>query len=230
MRSRLTAATCALMLAATPMMAQNINLPPNPAFPIGPLGLPHTATVGQTFTAPAPTNALQSFQFYLANDLDNGGNGGDLLFRGYVSEFDTTNAKLTGPLLFQSAVTAGNADTAFAPFQFKTGSLVLDPGKMYIAFLSASGLRPTNGVAVAVNTLAGSDAPNSRGSLVFSDSGNDFGFLSTNDAFGVVDGSNAAFRADFTTTPEPSEFVLLLSGLSGLGGIVRLRRRRVVSA
>lgn len=230
MRSHLTAVTCALMFAATPMMAQNINLPPNPAFPIGPFGLVSVATVGETFTAPAPTNVLQSFQFYLANNLDNGGNGGNLLFRGYVSEFDMVNDKLTGPLLFQSAITAGTNDTTFAPFRFNAGSLVLDPGKTYVAFLSASGLTPTGGVDGAVNTVAGTDAPNSRGSLVFSNNGNDFGFLSQNDAFGVVEGSNAAFSAQFTVTPEPSEFVLLASGLSGLAGIVRLRRRRVAGA
>lgn len=231
MHSRLTTVACAIMFAATPMMAQNINLPPNPAFPIGPFGLPSVATVGQTFTAPAPTNVLQSFQFYLANDLDNGGNGGNLLFRGYVSEFDMVNDKLTGPLLFRSAITTGNSSTTLSPFRFNTGSLVLDPGKAYVAFLSASGLTPTGGVDVAVNAVGGSDATNSRGSLVFSDSGNDFGFLSQNDAFGVVEGSNAAFSAQFTvTTPEPSEFVLLVSGLSGLAGIVRLRRRRVASA
>lgn len=212
------------------MMAQNINLPPNLAFPIGPFGLPTVATIGETFTAPAPANVLQSFQFYLANDDGNGGNGGNLLFRGYISAFDATNDKLTGPLLFQSAITAGNSSTTFSPFRFNTGSLVLDPGKTYVAFLSASGLAPTGGVDVAVNTVAGSDASNSPGYLVFSDNGNDFASLSKSDAFGVGDGANAGFSAQFTVTAEPSEFVLVASGFSGLAGIVRLRRRRAMSA
>lgn len=230
MLSRLVAVACAIMFAATPAIAQNINLAPNVEFPIGGFGVPSVATFGETFTAPGPTNVLQNFQFYLANDIDNGGNGGSLLFRGYVSEFNTASNNLVGPLLFQSAVTAGNGSATYAPFFFDTGFLWLDPAKTYIAFLSSSGLAPTDNVNLATEVLAASDATNPRGSLFFSDNGNDFSGLAQSQAFTIVDGVDAGFSARFSVTPEPSEVVLLASGLSGLAGFVRLRRRRAVSA
>jgi hypothetical protein len=217
------------MFAATPMMAQNINLAPDVDFPIGGFGTSFVSTFGETFTAPDPTSVMQSFQFYLANDIDNGGNGGNLLFRGYVSEFDAANNSLSGPMLFQSAITAGNGSTAYAPYLFNTGFLVLDPAKTYIAFLSATGLAPADGSAMAANSIAGSDATNPRGSLFFSDNGDDFASLSQAGAFNAV-GADAGFSAQFTVTPEPSEFVLLASGFGGLAGFVRVRRKGVARA
>ncbi len=229
MRSRITLPALAMIfMAASPAMGQNINLAPN-GNPIAPFGQPLVATMGETFTAPSPTNVLQSFQFYLANNADNGGNGGNLLFEGYVSEFNTTNNNLVGPLLFQSAVTAGNSADSYIPYSFNTGFLILDPTKTYIAFLSASGLTPTASTPYAFEAFSGTDDTNPRGMFVYADNGNDFSSLSSQDAFSPL-GGDAAFSAQFTSTPEPSEFLLLGSGLSGLVGFVRVRRNRATIA
>lgn len=225
MRSRMTLSALAMIfMAASPAIGQNINLAPN-GNPIEPFGQPGIATMGETFTAPSPTNVLQSFQFRLANSPDNGGNGGNLLFKGYVSEFDATNNSLVGPLLFQSAVTAGNGADSYVPYSFNTGFLTLDPTRTYIAFLSASGLTPTASAPYAFEAFEGTDDTNPRGMFVYSDNGNDFASLSSQGAFSPL-GADAAFSAQFTVTPEPSEFLLLGSGMSGLIGFVRVRRRR----
>ena len=229
MRSRITLPALAMIfMTASPVMAQSINLAPN-GQPIEPFGQPSIATMGETFTTSSATNVLQSFQFYLANSVDNGGNGGNLLFKGYVSQFDATNNSLVGPLLFQSAMTAGNSSDSYVPYSFNTGFLILDPTKTYIAFLSASGLTPTAGVLYAYEALSGTDDTNPTGTLMYADNGNDFSSLSSQGAFSQV-GVDAAFSAQFTSTPEPSEFILLGSGLSGLVGFVRVRRKRAAIA
>ncbi|MGI9089765.1 MAG: PEP-CTERM sorting domain-containing protein [Gemmatimonadaceae bacterium] len=233
---RTTILAASLMLAAAPLAAQSsISIAPT-GDPLNGFGKPSIATFGQTFTAPTGS-VLQSFQFYLANDADDGGNGGFLNFRGYVMAWDAVNGHATGPVLFSSVARTGNPldtySTAFSTFGIPGGT-TLNPGGAYVAFLSASGLAPTGNPAFAFENME-AGAAYAGGQWVYNDNGDDFASLSTttwNNAFGDQD---AAFNAQFTqagvtTAPEPSELVLMVSGLSGLAGIVRLRRRRVVSA
>lgn len=228
----LLAALVPLALATAPLAAQSsINLPPSPdSARITGFGKPGFTTVGQSFKVPTGNaTVLQNFQFFLGNDRDFGGNGGGLFFKGYVAAFDGMN--ITGPILFESIIKQGNPSDTFAPFNFNTGGLALNPGSSYVAFLSAAGI-PSVG-NVAFEDLEASDAPYTDGSFVFQNSGDDPASL-TRDPFSSQEGVNAAFSAQFinatSTVPEPSEFVLLASGLSGLAGIVRLRRRRVAGA
>ena len=66
---------------------------------------------------------------------------------------------------------------------------------------------------------------------MYADNGDDFASLQSRGGFSPL-GAGAAFSAQFTlpSTPEPSEFLLLASGLSGLVGFVRVRRRRAIIA
>lgn len=231
----LLAALLPITLATAPLAAQtSINLPPTAdSARITGFGRPDGfATVGQTFKVPAGNaTVLQNFQFSLANGnpVAFGGNGGGLFFRAYLATFDATTG-LAGPILFTSPVTQGNPlDTFGPPFNFATHSLALNPGTVYVAFLSTSGL-PFEGTS-AFEDIEASVAPYADGSLVFKQSDN------IGDPFTAKQGLNTAFSAQFSsntsTVPEPSDFLLVasgLGGLGGLGGIVRLRRRRVAGA
>ncbi|MGI8548260.1 MAG: PEP-CTERM sorting domain-containing protein [Gemmatimonadaceae bacterium] len=232
---RTTILAASLMLCAAPIAAQSsISITPT-GDPLNGFGKPGIATFGQTFTAPTGTS-LQSFQFYLANDTDDGGNGGFLNFRGYVMAWDAVNGHATGPVLFSSTVRTGNPldtySTAFSTFGIP-GGVALNPGGAYVAFLSASGLPPTTGNAGFAFENMEAGAAYAGGQWVYNDNGDDFASLSTTTWNNSAGDQDAAFSAQFAqaavTAPEPSELVLLASGLSGLAGVVRLRRRRVAS-
>lgn len=233
---RTTILAASLMLAAVPLAAQSsISIAPT-GDPLNGFGKPSIATFGQTFTAPTTGSLLQGFQFYLANDVEDGGNGGFLNFRGYIMAWDAANGHATGPVLFSSAARTGNPldtySTAFSMFGIP-GGVTLNPGGAYVAFLSASGLTPTGNPDFALENME-AGAAYAGGQWVYNDNGDDSASLSTTTWNNADGDQDAAFSAQFAqaavTTPEPSEFVLLASGLSGLAGILKLRRRRVLSA
>jgi hypothetical protein len=231
MRSRMIALTILTVAAATGAQAQTISRTLDPNFPLSGFGKGAVGTVGQTFTAPSSASALTNFQFYLSNDLDNGGNGAGLSFQEYVMAWDATNLTPTGPVLFQSGIIQGNGGDAFAPFMFNPGNVAVSPNNVYVAFITTAGVTSGN-TAAAFNALGGSDDTSDGGSLVFSVEDTNFNNLMTSQ-WSVVDGTNAAFSAQFTSNtssvPEPSELILIATGLTTLAGSVRFRRRKVAS-
>ena len=232
MRSRMIALTILTVAVATAAHAQTVSRALDPTFPISGFGKGGVGTVGQTFTAPSSASALTNFQFYLSNDLDNGANGAGLSFQEYVMAWDATNMTPTGPVLFQSGIIQGNGNDAFAPFAFDPASISVSPNNVYVAFITTAGVTSGNSDP-AFNALGGSDDTSGGGSLVFSAEDTDFNNLTTSQWI-VVDGTNAAFSAQFasntSSVPEPSEFLLIATGLTTLAGSVRFRRRRIVTS
>lgn len=233
---RSIAATAAIVcIAATSMTAgaQSISLPDNET-PFNGFGKGAYETFGQTFTAPAGGNFLQTFSFWLGDDeLGNGTlNAPSLLFSAYVMEWDTANNHATGPVLYSSAVYSGPSSPS-QRFDFVTTNVAVNAGTQYVAFLSASAsladIATTDAYAFMETTLLGTYT---GGSFFFTDNGSDFNALSTDpwQFIGAPD-SQAHFAAEFSRSavsvvPEPSSLVLLVTGLSALM-VLAVRKKRV---
>jgi hypothetical protein len=189
---------------------------------IAPFGESDTATYGQTFTATAGLNQLNNFTFWL-----NSGSGPDAVdFAAYVMEWDAILSRATGSILFQSAQQILPFNTpAMTPFVFNTGGLVLDASKQYIAFLSASNF--FDGSFGTANAGYLFDDVYANGGFWFSNNGNDFGSLTSNQWENFVGAGvdDLAFRANFSVpVPEPSTYGVI--GAAALCGMVALRRLR----
>lgn len=192
-----------------------------------PFGEPNTATMGQTFTAPAGDVFLNSFSFWL-QDSTQPGNPNPVDFAAYVMGWNGTRA--TGSILYQSAaqVTTNNGGAGgFAQFTFSTGGILLTPGTQYVAFLSASNFfdGDQNGVTMG---WVGDGTAYPGGDFVFANNGGDFGSLSTDPS--AWDGSrigDAAFQASFgpEVVPEPATWI---AAALALVGVIYSQRRRLL--
>jgi len=188
--------------------------PPN--VNISTFGYPNTATYGQTITAVAGTTQLNSFSFYIQTS-------GTITYRAYVMAWDGTKA--TGPILFQSLdqVTSG---TGLNQYTYNTGGISLTPGSQYVLFASVSNnyfVGNSAGVMGARN-----NNPYSGGRFVYSNNGNNFGQLLSNnwDTFG--DSYDLAFTAQLSSpneVPEPTTMALFGTGLVGIAAQLRRRRK-----
>lgn len=190
----------------------------------GPNGVP---SQGETFTAPTGATVLNSFTFYLANDVNFGG-GDELFFQPYLMAWDVDHP--TGSnLLSSSPVTQGNGTSVFSPFTFTAGVSV-NPGDVFVAFLSTVGVQQSGN---GYNEFAGTADTYDGGQFVYGFS-NDPNDLTDPSNWGDGAGAQLGFAAEFTgaqsTVPEPSEFLLLATGLSTMAGTIRFRRRRRVAA
>lgn len=228
LRPLLAGACLALTLSTAPAALVISNLPGTGT--IGLFGEVFNATMGQTITAVAGNNFLDSFTFRLDDVL----NPGVVDFAGYVMAWDGTKA--TGPVLYESATrsTTNNGGAGgFEVFEFSTGGLELTAGSQYVLFLSASKyFDGITGQALMQTTL--NSAPNgyAGGGLVFLNNGNDFNAVTTTawnlDVFATQD---LAFTASFSSTgpvvagPAVPEPTTALFG-AALVGVVGLSRRR----
>jgi len=177
-----------------------------------------TATYGETFVAPsAGSVTLNDFTFYL-NEIDESST--TITYEAAIYAWSGTGVA-TGSALFSANLSlTGNVD-AFDAVTVNTGGLTLTPGDNYVALFTTSD--PTslaqNGTTSAGFGWGWVD------SSVANDGGGTFVYYNNQTSSQLTDGSTwdnssgfgpLAWKADFTTVPEPATLALISLGVAGL--------------
>lgn len=177
---------------------------------------------GQSFTAPAGASTLQQFSFWIASG------GSDLMtsYEAFVMQWN--GSAPFGEVLYSS----GPLDTPICcplmRVDFDTGDLAVTPGSEYIAFL----LRTSGNITYSRVRLGGEwfDSYAGGAALFAHSCGDDEStFLETcswnESGVADIDTEFVATFASVATVPEPNELALVMTGVIGLIGLQRGRRR-----
>jgi hypothetical protein len=191
--------------------------------PVAPYFLSSTGTFfGQTFIAPA--GSVFSFGFYFyppPEDFDLGSTF-------HAQLYHWGGGAVVGDPLFTSAGFA-SSQSFTGWMDFATGGISLNPGDSYFAVIAsvAAGIygsthrtfdaSPGNPYVGGGMFLGGSPDPGITAAWL--QDANNY----ANSDFDVSD-FDAAFRADFTTVPEPGSVMLLATGFAALIGVGLVRR------
>lgn len=194
---------------------------------VGRFGAPNTATYGQTLTAPTGVITLDQFTFQLENDYGHQ----PFSFQGYVASWN--GQMMTGTPLYASLLQSSPQPAAgVVTYTFNTGGVAVTPGAQYVAFLNASPFIASNpGVLSSTNMPTSTNFPNddyAGGKFVYMNNGSDFAALSTTPWSSFSGSGDVAFTATFSevsTTPEPTTWAPLGTGLIVVGVVVHRQRR-----
>jgi hypothetical protein len=221
-------AACGMAGAIAPsrLAAQNITPSGDPIGSFTAVGLGWYSDVGQSFTAGGAY--MTSFSFWLGPSLSkNYTSVGDVLsgvdLFPYVMAWD--GSKGVGTTIYTGSDVVVSGLSSYQKFDFSTTGLALTPGAIYVAFLQAAndGVH-TGNVKVGFSDMNGSGAvaDNLEGAAV----------KPLTDTWDVNNPRlSATFAATFsdtpvTATPEPVTMMLLATGMAGLFGAGRFRRKR----
>lgn len=180
-----------------------------------PFGSPDTATYGQTFTAGAGQDTLQSFSLFLGSRHDG---SGPLSLKGY---FGTWEGDHVGSILYTSGTQTTNGNQEF---DFNTGGLGLAAGSQYVGFLSVSDL----GAQDTSNFyMPQANVPLADGNFVYLNNETNFSQIFS-PGWAVTD-PDVAFKATFGgasgAVPEPDTWAMMLFGFGAVGAGMRRRKK-----